>query len=422
VTETKREQIVNAAFTAWGETHFTNTSLARVSSRLGVTKQALYRHVAGKDELLAEMERQFARDLHAMIDEFEAKTAGGSFSAAVSRYVELLFDFFSAHPAYYLYLNLHLVQFPGNQGSAFRRVRDRHQAMLADLLRRAGGSDPDWISVAAHFLSMSGVLWMASCFWTEDGHRRSDIVGAEEPAARRELGERRDLAVGIVLRGLFPEARRSIPFGEIETKAVVAPEELPERNRVLTAIAEVVIEQGFEQATVERIAERAGMSKSSLYFHFRNRAEMMSSMLVPEHERLMELVDSRVSRFTDFGSQLYAFMVVTASYAAQSRSILTALDWMRFHRIRVQIGRGPKQRPIHGFLAERLAREDFAYPRLDELEVVAYLHHLIMRPVLERGTGQESAADAGLQHIFKRIRLLYPMVVGGLATMKENEK
>jgi AcrR family transcriptional regulator len=416
VTETKKEQIVNAAFTAWGETHFTDTSLARVSSSLGVTKQALYRHVAGKDELLAEMERHFADDLHAIIDEFEANTAGASFREAVTRYVELLFDFFSAHPYYYLYLNLHLAQFPGNQGSAFRRVRERHQKVLENLLRSSGGSDSECISVATHFLSMSGFLWMASCFWTEDGHRRDDIVG------RGELAERRELAVRIVLDGLFPDAPRGIPFDEIEAEAAVEPAELPARNHILTAIAEVVTEQGFEQATVERIAERAGMSKSSLYFHFRNRAEMMASLLVPEHERLMDLVEARVSRFGDFGSQLYAFMVVTASYAAQSRAILTALDWMRFHRIRVQIGSLPRRRPIHGFLAERLAREDFAHPRLDELEVVAYLHHLIMRPVLERGTGEEPVADSGLQHIFERIRLLYPMVVGGLATMKENEK
>jgi AcrR family transcriptional regulator len=410
VTETKKEQIVDAAFTAWGETHFTNTSLARVSSRLGLTKQALYRHVAGKDELLVEMERQFADDLHAIIDELETKTAGVSFSDAVRRYVELLFDFFSAHPYYYLYLNLHLAQFPGNQGRDFRRVRDRHQTVLANLLRRSGAAEPAWIDVAAHFLSMSGFLWMAGCFWTEDGHRRDAVLD------QHELAERRELAVRIVLDGLFPDAPRRLPFGEIEAAAAVEPGELPERNRILTAIAEVVTEQGFEQATVERIAERAGMSKSSLYFHFRNRAEMMSSMLVPEHERLMDLVDARASRFADFGSQLYAFVVVTASYAAQSRSILTALDWMRFHRIRVQIGSVPQRRPIHSFLAERLAREDFAHPRLDELEVVAYLHHLVMRPVLERGTGKEPSADAGLQHIFKPIRLLYPMVVGGLAT------
>lgn len=410
MTETKKEQIVDAAFTAWGETHFTNTSLARVSSRLGVTKQALYRHVAGKDELLVEMERQFADDLHAIIDELETKTAGVSFSDAVRRYVELLFDFFSAHPYYYLYLNLHLAQFPGNQGPAFRRVRDRHQTVLANLLRGSGAVEPAWIDVAAHFLSMSGFLWMAGCFWTEDGHRRDAVLD------QHELAERRELAVRIVLDGLFPDAPRRLPFGEIEAAAAVEPGELPERNRILTAIADVVTEQGFEQATVERIAERAGMSKSSLYFHFRNRAEMMSSMLVPEHERLMDLVDARASRFADFGSQLYAFMVVTASYAAQSRSILTALDWMRFHRIRVQIGSVPQRRPIHGFLAERLAREDFAHPRLDELEVVAYLHHLVMRPVLERGTGEEPSADSGLQHIFKPIRLLYPMVVGGLAT------
>ncbi|MFP4565897.1 MAG: TetR/AcrR family transcriptional regulator [Spirochaetaceae bacterium] len=415
-TETRKEQIVNAAFTVWGETHFTDTSLARVSSYLGVTKQALYRHIAGKEELLTEMERQFAGDLHAIIDEFEAKAAGVSFSAAVSRYVELLFDFFSAHPYYYLYLSLHLAQLPANQGPAFHRVRERHQTVLANVLRRSRAVDPGRISMAAHFLSMTGFLWMASCFWTEDGHRREAVVG------RAELAERRELAVRIVLGGLFPDTPRRLPFGEIEANASVAPEELPERNRILTAIAEVVTEQGFEQATVERIAERAGMSKSSLYFYFRNRAEMMASMLVPEHERLMDLVEARAARFADFGSQLYAFMVVTASYAAQSRAILTALDWMRFHRIRVQIGRVPKRRPIHGFLAERLAREDFADPRLEELEVVAYLHHLIMRPVLERGAGEGPAADPDLQQLFRRIRLLYPMVVGGLANMKENEK
>jgi AcrR family transcriptional regulator len=356
------------------------------------------------------MERQFADDLHSIIDELETKTGGVSFSDAVRRYVELLFDFFSAHPYYYLYLNLHLAQFPGNQGPAFRRVRDRHQTVIANLLRRSGAVEPAWIDVAAHFLSMSGFLWMAGCFWTEDGHRRDAVVD------QQELAKRRELAVRIVLHGLFPDAPRRLTFGEIEAAAAVESGELPERNRILTAIAGVVTEQGFEQATVERIAERAGMSKSSLYFHFRNRAEMMSSMLVPEHERLMDLVDARASRFTDFGSQLYAFMVVTASYAAQSRSILTALDWMRFHRIRVQIGSVPQRRPIHSFLAERLAHEDFAHPRFDELEVVAYLHHLVMRPVLERGTGEEPSADSGLQHIFKPIRLLYPMVVGGLAT------
>lgn len=227
----------------------------------------------------------------------------------------------------------------------------------------------------------------------------------------------------IVTRGLFPDAagdeRGDVAFERVEAEAAVEPEELPERNRILDAIAAVVTERGFERATVEGIAERAGMSKSSLYFHFRNRAEMMASMLVPERDRLIELVESRVSRYGDFPSQLYAFMVVTATYAARSRAILTALDWMRFHRIRMQLDGTIKRRPIHTFLAERLSEADYVHAGLTETEVVAYLSHLIMRPVLEQSTEQLARGETIPHSIFESIRLLYPIVVGGLVE-KEN--
>jgi AcrR family transcriptional regulator len=258
---------------------------------------------------------------------------------------------------------------------------------------------------------------MASCFWTEDGHRR-------DPDAR-EIADRRSLAVEIVLHGLFPNADRGLAFERIEGETAVSEDELPERNHILDAIATVVTEQGFEQATVEKIAERAGMSKSSLYFHFRNRAEMMASMLLPERARLIELVESRVARYADFGSRLYAFMVVTAGYAARSHSILTALDWMRFHRIRVHLDDTPQQGPIHPFIAERVNGAAFPYPGLSELETVAYLHHLVIRPVLDRYVQNRHRDDTDEEGsipetVVRSTRLLYPLVVGGLME-KERE-
>jgi AcrR family transcriptional regulator len=413
----EKERIVNAAFAAWGDTHFTDTSLAQVSARLGVTKQALYRHVAGKDELLSEMEMRFAEDLDAVIDEFELTAAGASLEHALRHFIELLFDFFGEHPYYYLYLTLHISRSPDANGPRFRDVRDRHLRVLAGMLRRAGYTDEKQIRMAVHFLSMTGFVWMAGCFWTDEGRRRDSQDAAPEMDARR------DLAMRIVTRGLFPDAagdeRGDVAFERVEAEAAVEPEELPERNRILDAIAAVVTERGFERATVEGIAERAGMSKSSLYFHFRNRAEMMASMLVPERDRLIELVESRVSRYGDFPSQLYAFMVVTATYAARSRAILTALDWMRFHRIRMQLDGTIKRRPIHTFLAERLSEADYVHAGLTETEVVAYLSHLIMRPVLEQSTEQLARGETIPQSIFESIRLLYPIVVGGLVE-KEN--
>ncbi|MFO8064057.1 MAG: TetR family transcriptional regulator [Spirochaetia bacterium] len=398
------EQIVDAAFTAWGDTHFTETGLSRVSHQLGVTKQALYRRISGKAQLLQEMERQFAKDLDAVIDEFEAAARESSLSQVVELYVDLVFGFFREHPYYYLYLTLHLAQFRGNQGAPFREVTVRHRSVLGEILSRFGFAGSRENRMAVHFLSMSGFLWMAGCFWTVDGHRRE---AREYPL---QIETRRTLAARIISRGLFPHAPADIDFAGVEAVSTVEEHELPERNRILNAIAEVVTEEGFEQATVEKIAESAGMSKSSLYYHFRNRTQMVASMLVPERDRLLALVENRVSAYSDFSYRLYAFMVVTASYASHSRSILTALDWMRFHRIRIYLEDEPDYSPVYGFLAEPLEQEGYLHAGLSEMEVAAYLHHLVMRPVLEEdlGAGERPA------QMLRNIRLLYRMVVGGL--------
>lgn len=411
----QKERIVSAAFAAWGDTHFTDTSLSLVASRLGVTKQAIYRHVSGKGELLSEMERQFAADMHRVVDDFESEALSRPLTGAVRSYIELLFGFFRDHPYYYLYLTLHLVRFPAHHGQAFKQVRDRHRRLLADLLASAGFTDARTRGIAAHFLSMTGFLWMASCFWTADGHRRT-IKAGDKGRYQEEMEARRKLAVDIVLRGLFPDTPLSVDFSRVESRAAVDATELPERDRILDAIADVVSAEGFEQATVEKIAERAGMSKSSLYFHFRNRSQMMASILVPERERLIALVEDRISEYADFAHRLYAFMVVTATYAAQSSTILTALDWMRFHRIRVHFGGTREQRPVFTFLEEALSREGYAHAGLNSTEVSAYLHHLVMRPILEGRT----EAGGSLENMLESVRLLYQFVVGGLVG-KENE-
>jgi hypothetical protein len=145
---------------------------------------------------------------------------------------------------------------------------------------------------------------------------------------------------------------------------------------------------------------------------------MMAAILVPEREQLMELVAERARAYGDFSRRLYALMVVTATYAAQSRSLLTALEWMRFHRIRLHFDTEPGYRPAHGFLAEPLARSDYARAGLSEVEVAAYLHHLVIRPVLQR---EVTTAD-DRREMFRRQRLLYRMVTSGLAGVAEKER
>jgi len=60
-----------------------------------------------------------------------------------------------------------------------------------------------------------------------------------------------------------------------------APAVRDTRERVLTAALEVFTDRGYAAATVEEIAERAGMTKGAVYYWFRDKEDLASDL---QHE------------------------------------------------------------------------------------------------------------------------------------------
>ena len=50
------------------------------------------------------------------------------------------------------------------------------------------------------------------------------------------------------------------------------------RAQILRAAADLFRERGYQASTVEHIAARLGMSKASLYTHFRAKEEMLAAI------------------------------------------------------------------------------------------------------------------------------------------------
>ncbi|MFF8786789.1 ScbR family autoregulator-binding transcription factor [Streptomyces sp. NPDC015125] len=73
------------------------------------------------------------------------------------------------------------------------------------------------------------------------------------------------------------------------------------RRRILLAAASSFADLGYDKATIEDITRRAGVTKGSLYFHFKNKDELACAVLdaqledisvPPQDLKLQELVDS----------------------------------------------------------------------------------------------------------------------------------
>ena len=65
------------------------------------------------------------------------------------------------------------------------------------------------------------------------------------------------------------------------------------RDRLLETAAEEFVARGYEGASLNRILEQSGMSKSSLYYYFDDKADLFTTLL----ERGLALMLARIGRF-----------------------------------------------------------------------------------------------------------------------------
>lgn len=69
----------------------------------------------------------------------------------------------------------------------------------------------------------------------------------------------------------------------------------PTRDRILEAAFEDVSERGLSGSRVERVAERAGVSRQTVYRYFPSRDDLRTALLLREEERLLEAVRAAVA-------------------------------------------------------------------------------------------------------------------------------
>lgn len=57
------------------------------------------------------------------------------------------------------------------------------------------------------------------------------------------------------------------------------------RERILLSAAEVFADRGYQQARLDDIAARAGLTKGAIYWHFRNKADLFCALLEARLQR-----------------------------------------------------------------------------------------------------------------------------------------
>jgi AcrR family transcriptional regulator len=91
----------------------------------------------------------------------------------------------------------------------------------------------------------------------------------------------------------------------------------PARERLLAAADELFYEEGVNLVGIDRVIERAGVAKASLYVCFGSKEELIRSYLQQRHEERQARVLERVSRHTTPREKILAVFDSMAEAAAK---------------------------------------------------------------------------------------------------------
>jgi AcrR family transcriptional regulator len=416
----RKEAILDAAFQIWGKTNFTQMSLTPIAKHLGITKAALYKHFRNKDELLQAMEQRFLTRYRAFHEAFFQEVDGLDLNRAVYLFMEKVLRFYLGNPYflsyfYVLLLRSRLAERP-EMVPLFLRQRELFQILFQRAGIRTGSEELD---TRLHFLYICTTFWVSTLFWEDKECRHPSQIRPPESGDLEVWRSSLDRWHQYCLEGLahsegngeeFRPTR--IDYEEIENKILFPPPPKREHDRIFQAIVDVSASVGIREASIERIAEKLGMSKSSLYSHFRSKRSMFETLLREEQRFLLRVLKEKLSSLSGFAERSYGFMYITLRHTLSNASLLSLFNWFRFQNIRIPIrppGRSFMEEYFN-FFFEAHEKGELSCAKEELIPAAVLLHVLTFRSLRDTAGPPELT-----ESLSSKIRTMHQLYLYGIS-------
>ncbi len=405
---TKQQEIIQEAFRVWGDNCFYNTSLTSLADAIGISKTALYRYFNGKDSILQAMKEHILQLHQSLCAEVQEKAEGKDFSERYDLYRQIVLKFYTENYWYYRFFFIYFIPHSEESFRTLKKVRQYQKDLFPlDQLRSEFGWQPALVQTAQNYIFSAAIFLLfhsgVSTFSLEP-LRAADVNG---------------LSAKIIKEGFAREAfSDQLDFQHIEDQCRVDRKELLQPDRFFAAIAEVVGDVGLWEASLDKIARKAGMSKSSLYFHFKNRNDMLWEMIDRERQRVGQLYLQKSERYSSFEERLYAYFVVFSSYMEQRKDVLAVMNWFRFQGFKIEVPPDAEGRVSEyiGFLQEGVDSGKLRPDALGPLMLVQWINHFLIQEIYHEADDSRSESDQR-----ELLRASYRLFLYGIPGRKRTE-
>jgi len=404
-------EIVDAAFKVWGRNFYQKNSLSQLARELKVSKPALYRHFTSKQALSAAMTDRFLDDFAASTRAaFEQAKKATDADEGIFTIIRSIADFF-ARDVYALAFSIINIYDQKLDGSIIsKRLKERGVDMqeLYRIIEKKYKVDPALIQMI-----LATLTFLMSFF-----HKTKNSF--ENTPSDDEIQNIILTVCTSIERGIGYDSEKvsAIDFEKLENQ-VDQTTHSAEPEPIFKAVAEAVAEAGPWDASMEMVARRMGLSKSSLYGHFKNRKDMLRRLFMGEFKRIISFARQGIGLSANTAEQLYLGIYSIAVYLRSRPEILITLGWIRTRKL--DLGKPDKK-----FEMFRLFEDVDIEPIRDRgEEVKQYVSHwilfllinILMRPKNDNNDGSGIYLSSGIPESNidnNDIRLLFRFITLGL--------
>jgi AcrR family transcriptional regulator len=367
-------------------------SLSVLASHLGVSKTALYRHFKNKDAIVEAMFASFFDDYFAQImPAYENALKEKDEETGLFILIRGITEFYVRNKPAFIF-SLHRLHDPSQNIGLQMQKRGINILKLPYL--ESLEKNTLFLQIAVSIaIYMTAMLFLS-------GNKNVSEKDVQCVLDRTE----HQIAYGF---GFTEKDITSINFDELDE---IISRSLPAENgtnTLLKAVANAIAQADGNETSMEMIAKEAGISKSGLYSHFKNKEDMLRQFFTIEFERIYSDL-AAFPKTEKPEEQMYLLGASTIRYLQVRPEIMIALDWIRTQRLDLCLSL-PKtviERFSDSRFIKKCPRSDLQLP-LEELP--QFILFCIMRLLKNNYfLGKE------IQLSTENIRFLYTYLISGI--------
>jgi AcrR family transcriptional regulator len=413
-----KKEIIEAACKVWGREFYLNTSLSHVARELKVCKPALYRHFLNKNALLEAMTRHFFDDFAGFIQaDYEKAMKIEDKSKSIFILMRSITEYYAR--------NVHLFIF--SMTILIDPKLDSFN-MMEELCIRGINMESFHSSIKKKYVFETPVMRLLfatlTCYMAHFHNMRDSL---KNPPDEEAISKIIDVISAIIGKGLGYTGTEInlIDYEDLENRILGKLNNIDD-DPLLKAVAGAVAEAGPWDASMEQVARRSGLSKSSLYSHFKNKQDMLRQLFMIESMRILDFARSQIKQSEVPQEQLYLGIFSIAEYLRSKPDILVALDWIRNRKLNLNPSGHSYKGTMIGFLSlfevidiKPLQNEDSPFRKIpvgekENVNITPWILFLIIRTLMETKPGH-ALGDVPNSYI----RSLYRFITLGIGGFKQ---